>query len=377
MFNRLKILFKAKYSFKKKKRRNVIIFDHRTSNYLENIIKKNEFDFFFSRHEKFNIPILIKTLINNGFKKFSKNYFLNFIRVTKPKFIITAWVYDIRIYEIKKIFPHIKIIAIQSGNFLQNETFLKNLKLFNKGKIDYFFVFSKNEKKLLSKTLKKTKIIISGSFLNNRYIKKKLIKKKKIIILSEYKVKRLNFNEKKIIYYVNKFCEIKNLKFDIQLRYNKIKELNEYYDFIKNNNFRKLDKIFFRTHKGFSYIKSKYYKLVVGSFSTLLHELFSAGQKIALLDSYNNFNSIDYEKNNMGKEKYKKILYNIKKNSGFFWSNKLNEKNVNRVLNNLFYCSDNKWFIERKKYENNLMFLNPKNTILKNELKSINFPVIK
>ena len=141
------IFIRCKISFKIK-RRNVLIFDHAQSSTIKNIIDKNDYNFFYSRHEEYNFFILLKTLIFSGFKNFGLNYFLNFVKLTKPKFIISQWLYDPRMFKIKNYFPKIKTILIQSSDFFFQ---ISEFKKYDRNSVDYLFVFSNNEKKKTKK----------------------------------------------------------------------------------------------------------------------------------------------------------------------------------------------------------------------------------
>ena len=57
------------------KKRDILIFDAATSNFLSLYFEVNEFSFFYSRKEKFEIIAFMTTLLKDGYKNFGQNYF--------------------------------------------------------------------------------------------------------------------------------------------------------------------------------------------------------------------------------------------------------------------------------------------------------------
>ena len=164
------------YSEDNKQKKDILIFDYSASDFLSSLIDKNDFIYFFSRTEKFDISVFIFTFLQKGFKDFGKNYFFNFIRKFKPKFIISMWILNSHISELKKEFPEIKVIIIQSHRYTPN--IISKIKKFSANTIDYLYVFREYDKKELNKIFPKSKITVVGSAKNNHF--NNLNKKKKI-----------------------------------------------------------------------------------------------------------------------------------------------------------------------------------------------------
>ena len=162
----LKILLKAKYTFKSIRQNELLLYDSLTEEIMSNKISYTLLE---TRKESLNLRILIKNILR---LKFSfKNYLETFIREAKPKLVITLNDNDPLFYELKKSFLKIKFAAIQNGwRHLNNESFKKKNLL-----IDYLFVFGKNSVKYYEKYIKCKNFIILGSYRNN---KNKIIKKK-------------------------------------------------------------------------------------------------------------------------------------------------------------------------------------------------------
>lgn len=370
MLKNFLFFIKCKITFKIT-RCDVLIFDYAQSNTLKYFIKKKNYGFFYSRHEEYNFFLFIKTLFSSGFKNFGLNYFLNFIEFAKPKFIISQWMYDPRIFQVKKYFPQIKIILIQPSDFFDE---ISNFRNFKKFSIDHLFVFSDNEKNKFKKFFKKAEISVIGSFKNNFYYKKKIREKNLFLYISEYKISKFTYNEKKIIQLIDEYCSKKNLKFDIQSRY-KSSKFKQYLSYLKKLNLKNLNKSLEKTHDGSTYENLKKYKFLVSTDSTIALESLASKKRLVLLETYFDFNYGTYKKLNCGKSKKNFIFYNIKKPKGFFWTMSLNKKNVFRVFDNLVNSSKQKWNSELKKEKRNLIFFDPGNKIFIKKLNKINFPL--
>ena len=370
MLKNFLIFIKCKITFKIS-RCDVLIFDHAQSKTLKYFINKNNYKFFYSRHEEYNFFIFIKTLFSSGLKNFGLNYFLNFVELTQPKFIISQWMYDPRIFQVKNYFPETKIILIQPSDFYGEISYFKKFKDYS---IDHIFVFSNNEKKKLKKIFKKSEITIIGSLRNNFYFRKKIKEKNLFLYISEYKISRFTYNENKIINLLDEYCDKNNLKFNIQSRYKSIK-FKLYLNEIKKLNLKNLNKILEKKYDGTSYENSQKYKFLVSTDSTLALESLSCKKKLALLESYSDFTYKEYKEMNCGKIKKNFIFYNIKRQKGFFWSMSLNKKNVFNIFDNLVDTSKKKWNSELKKQKNSLIFLDPGNNTLIKKLNQIDFPL--
>lgn len=369
----LKLFFQSKFYFDLKNA-DVLIYDYSSSGFLKDIIKKNKYQFFFSRLERFNAKIFFSTLLKSGSSNFGNNYFFNFIKATKPKIIISLWSINKCLYDVKRLFPHIKVIIIQGHNF--DVDIFKRFKKFPKNSFDFFFVYNKFERSKLGKIFEKKKIHSIGSLKNNLFSRNPLIKKKKFIYLSSYKINNVfPYNDTKFMLYLDKFCLTNNLKFDIQTRYSKI--TNKYVKFIESLNFKTLDTILVKNDHSTSYKNMCKYKFVASSASTLANEALASGKRVALLASFSNFSNREYFLKNNIEKKFKfgfELKAKAKAKSGFFWSGKMSEKEALRILDNVVYSNNQKWKIELRKIKN-LMLYDYYNKVFFKKMKKINFPI--
>lgn len=362
------------YSEDNKQKKDILIFDYSASDFLSSLIDKNDFIYFFSRSEKFDISVFIFTFLQKGFKDFGKNYFFNFIRKFKPKFIISMWILNSHISELKKEFPEIKVIIIQSHRYTPN--IISKIKKFSANTIDYLYVFREYDKKELNKIFPKSKITVVGSAKNNHFNNLNKKKKNKILYFSEYKISRITYNENVTLDILNKFCLSNNVKFDIQFRYQKIPK--EYLNFLNKKNLKALDTILFKSETGSSYKNSNDYEYLVSHSSTLVDEFLSNFKKLIVLESYDNFDKEVYKTLNHGKDPSLGNLNPMYKETkpGYFWTKYLDEKNVFSLLNNLLNFSTEEYNQVVSNYLNRV-FYDQNNKILTSELLRVGIPVKK
>ncbi len=348
--------------------RDILIFDEKSSNFLSKFFENNQFNFFFTRKEKFEIYIFFLTLLKHGTKNFGKNYFFNYIKVYKPKYIFSMWVLNEYLFFVKNFFPNIKIILVQGHRF--NIDLFQKMNTYPKNSFDLLFTFSKNEKKSLKKNFNENLIIPIGSAKNNHYYKQE-IKKKKILFFSEYKVRRFTYDEKTILKSLDKYCSLNKLSFDVQIRYKNIP--NDYFEILKKNRICNYDKILTRYDASSSYKNSNNYNILILTNSTLSDEFLSNYKRVVVLSSHDDFDDIKYEELNCGKKRkinFENLMFQEMLPKNFSWTSNLNEKNVFTILDNVIKCDEKKWREHVDKYINRFLY-DQNNKIFINKLKEI------
>ena len=120
----IKFLIKTKFTFKKPKSSELLIFDQQSLSYLE-LFLKNKFEIYYSRGEILNIYVLIYTLINNGMGDLRKNYKFNFFKFVNPKYIITAIDENYQFYLLKDQYQ--KPIYISFQRAFKTNPFFKSI----------------------------------------------------------------------------------------------------------------------------------------------------------------------------------------------------------------------------------------------------------
>ena len=351
-------------------KKDILIFDAKASAFLKNFFEVCQYNFFYSRNEKIEINIFFKTIVENGFKNFDKNYLFNYVEKFAPKYIFSMWVLNKNLYLIKEKFPSIKIILIQSHRL--NRGHYEFMSSFPKNTIDLFFTFRNFDKDNLKKIFNNVKIIPVGSLKNNHFFKKQEKKiSNKILYFSEYKKNRLSYDEKINLKNLDEFCSRNNLNFDIQTRNEKIEP--QYSKFLNNSKFKNIDKLLYRKNSSSSYTNSNIYKILAMSSSTLADEFISNFKRVAIFSSYNDLDDKKYQRLNFGKLKKNlsdNPMYAEMLPINFSWSLSLDQKIVFKVLNNVIKCNDKDWKSHLLKYKNRFIY-DPHNKIFKEELRKI------
>ena len=119
------VFFKCKFDFKIIKKEKLLIFDTAS---LELVGNYKKFEILDVRYEVFNFWILFENFIKLKFT--FKDYILAYISKVNPKVVLTFVDNYILFYELKKYFPEVKFIAVQSGyrHKIQLDDFIKNKK---------------------------------------------------------------------------------------------------------------------------------------------------------------------------------------------------------------------------------------------------------
>ena len=355
------ILFKCKFDFKKVKKEKMLIFDTLS---LQLVSKFKKFEVLDVRYKVFNFWVLLENFMNLKFT--FKDYILTFISKVNPKIALTLNDNYPLFYELKNYFPKVKFIAFQNGyrHKWQLDSFkkYKNKRLF----ADYLFTFGKNSEIFYKKFLKCNNFINLGSFRNNNIKLKKSSEKKDILFLSTYRlVNYLNkddsFNiESKIIKIINIFCEKKKIKLFIApcTIGNHLEEKKFLLSKLpKKHNVRIIRKK--SVFDNYSLINK--FETIVFPDSTLGYEAIARKKKIVAI-------SCRKEK---GKFASPFGFPTIKSNNAFFFTNFDTEKEILRVLNNVYSLSQKKWLKNYQTKLNVFMSFNKDNIVLKNTINKL------
>ena len=350
------------------KKRDVLIFDATTSNFLSLYFEVNEFSFFYSRKEKFEIIAFIITLFKHGFKNFGQNYFFNYLKIYKPKFIFSMWIFNKNLYYVKNKFSNIKVIIVQGYRMFRDDYEL--LSSYPSNCVDLFFTFREKDRNNLKKKFNVNSIIPIGSIKNNHYYENKDKFKNKLLFFSEYKFE-FSHDEKIILKTLDKYCGMNNLKFDIQHRHKDIPK--NYLKYLKKNRIFNKDKIFKRNDYSSPYKNSNNYHTLVLTNSTLSDEFISNYKRVVALSSHEDFDDKKYSELNCGKRRqinFDNPMFKEMLPRNFSWTANLNEKNIFATLDNVIKCNEKKWIEHVDKYSNRFLY-DKNNKIFINKLIEI------
>ena len=165
--NLKKILF-CKIYFKIPKPSKIVVYDRGHSELIKKFIEEKKIHIFDVRFESINLPILLISIWESGFRNLSKQYIKRYFSYLKPKLIITFIDYNPTFYQLKSILndPSIKLIAIQSSHRTKKNYKEFKAKNLNQYSADYILLHSKQYKQYYEKYIK-SKYLVVGSFKNN------------------------------------------------------------------------------------------------------------------------------------------------------------------------------------------------------------------
>ena len=352
----VEICFQSQNKFKISKKANILIVDNEGSKEVKTILNIKNSEILHTRNEIFSFPIILILAIK--FKLTILNYYIKYIEISDPKLILTFIDNNILFYKLKNHFDKKKFLAIQNGHrmaFGDIFGFFRDFKTKKKNySSDFIATFNRNVSKKYEKYIN-TKFIYSGSIKNN-YIKISNSKKKYknyILYISAYRDKltsiqngKISFNDIDIrhmtkhknllqehIHFdlpqiLQTYCKKNKLKLAILGMSNNIEEENFYRKIIKNDfKFIKKKNVYS------SYKDLDNFDLAVSSISTLGYEALSRGKKICFF----------VPKISSVEKSYKFGWPYIKKEKGFFFSNKCNYGEVSKILNNLRLMKIKTW----------------------------------
>ena len=354
------VFFKCKFDFKKVKNEKLLLFDSLS---LELASKFKKFEILDIGYKCFNFWLLLENFLNLKFT--FKDYILAFISKVNPKVVLTFYDNYLFFYELKNYFPEIKFIAVQNGfrhKFeLDNYKKHKNKRLF----VDYLFTFGKNSDIFYKKFLRCNNFIHFGSFRNNNIKLKGSSEKKNILFISTFTLhgylhKNDNYNvTNKIIKILNIFCEKKKIKLFIAgtSMKNYLTEKN----FLLSKLPKKHNVLVVRRKSQYgNYSLINKFETIVFDDSTLGYEAIARKKKIVAIPCRKNiipFGPFGFP--------------TIKSNKSFFFTNVGTEKEIFRVLNNVYHLPKKKWLKNYQKKLNVFMSFNKDNIRLKKTINKL------
>ena len=311
LFNYLKILFFAKFSFSIPKNREIIVFDDTSIEQLKLIIKNFNYFILETRFERLKNIYITKKIIFSTLQNvkigFFNSYLLSLIDQVNPQLVLTFIDNNHKFSIFAKIKnDKYKFVAIQNGARYEHKivNLLKKKKInvdLEKFFIPYFFCFGKNEIKDFKKNNQKIgKFDVVGSLrLSNFLVSQKTFRKKRItkktndiLLISDIYcwdefLEKLNFPIERgltnLIKFSIKFSRKHKFKMKIaaRSRSNNFKKEKEFYKKNLNEIEYKylLKNIFFRSDNYKTYKIMQNSKIVIGTMSTMLRENLSLNGK--------------------------------------------------------------------------------------------------
>ena len=102
LFKFFKVLAQSKIEFTLPEKKNLLLYDFDGNKIASKIFKKEKYGIFYSRKERFNLPILIQCFFKHLFNLNFLNYAETYINCVNPKVLITFNDNNLGFYKIKK-----------------------------------------------------------------------------------------------------------------------------------------------------------------------------------------------------------------------------------------------------------------------------------
>ena len=365
IYKLFKVIISGNVSFKIQKKKKILIWDTNLSDCFFEYFKKNKSIILYARAEEINLYILFKAFLT--FKFSIQKYYEVFIEQVKPKVVVTFTDNNELFYKLKKKYGRTKIFIQNAWRTADNDPKLEIKKKIKNFSVDYMLVFNDQIGKKYSNFIEgKYKSI--GSFKSNLFPLKKNTKKKyDLVFISTYR-------EKPFIKYIDGKYDVNSIQIELAkllINFSKKNKMN-FFIYGKNNT---SEKIFFESSLGkknwkylcksqnFSndYNKSKKTynfidecKLIVSTDSTLGYEALQRNLKVVFFDLKS--------KNKMLKTRRFGWPLRLKK-EGFFWTQKLNQNHLNKILLRVLRSKKNDWLKIAEFYSKKLIPYDKGNSI--------------
>ena len=347
--NLIKKFIKTKIEFQIPKKKKILFIGENNVSLFEDQILSNNHSI--CRIDSLNIWIFLISIFNKYSKTLRINYYINYIKFTDPKIVITFLDNYHYFYLLKNFFEKKKFISIQNGwrgeigDFFDKDI----LNNFKNLKADYILTFNDVIGKKYKENVDCNNLTI-GSFRNNVFKIKKFTRENSIGFISSYlkrekdyfhftKNSKISFkdyflSDKYIVDFLSKYSFDNNLKFLIITRKDNNDEINYY---SKNNqNLELLPK----KNKYCSYEYIDDFKQVIGTDTSLGYESLFRGNRVGFFNIRKNF---IYKFTDKKLDCHNFLWPSVMQKEGPFWTHEKEVKSMKRVVDFVVNSSDIEW----------------------------------
>jgi len=373
----LKSLARLSWRFKKPKQRDVLLFFKTGAEVIAPYFEPNEFQVLDLRESEVNIAIAVKCLLTKDLS--SDNYARQFIKVAKPKLILTFIDNFPPYFLIKNEFPEIIVWLIQNGVRSDRGDLFGQLKATSASRtnqVDKMFVFGAAiGTKYLEYIAGET--VVHGSFKNNlvpilppkkntvAYISTYRPGQKRSFVVPESRpeqpitYEQIVTRREKVILWLAEYCIEKQLQLKIVGKDENPKGEESYYrSLLQNCKFEFVAREM--TSSSYEAIDSS--EIVVFTSSTLGYESLARGKRTAalMLDS-----------KIIGAEALKFGWPAKLQDDGPFWTHQLNEVRLDEIMDFLREVDDAEWDKIRTQTINDVIVFDPDNSKFRESVDQI------
>ena len=373
----LKSLTRLRWRFKQPKQRDVLLYFKTGAEVISPYFKPNEFQVLDLRESEVNISIAIRCLLTGNLS--AENYARQFIKVAKPKLILTFIDNFPPYYLLKNEFSKIEVWLIQNGiRSERNDLFdlLKSVSAGANNHVDKMFVFGTAIGRKYLEFIS-GEIVTHGSFKNN-LVQMSPSKKDSVAYVSTFRpsqhlnaVLRESSSEmpvtygqiisrrEKVILWLAKYCTEKQLQLTIVGKdENPQREESYYKSLLQNYKFEFVA----REITSSSYEAIDKSEIVLFTSSTLGYESLARGKRTAAL-------MLDAEI--IGSEALRFGWPAELQDDGPFWTHQLNEARLREIMDFLRKVDDAEWDEIRKQTIKDVIVFDPDNSKFKESVNQI------
>jgi surface carbohydrate biosynthesis protein len=373
----LKSVTRLKWRFKQPKQREVLLFFKTGAEVIGPYFEPTEFQVLDLRESEVNIPIAIRCLLTGNLC--AENYARQFIKVAKPKLILTFIDNFPPYYLLKNEFPRIKVWLIQNGvRSDRGDLFglLKATSSSHTNHVDKMFVFGAAIGKKYLEYIS-GEIVVHGSLKNN-LVPISRPKKNTVAYISTYRpgqkrsfvvpesqpelpitYEQIVTQRERVILWLAKYCAENNLELTIVGKdENNQQEKNYYRSLLKNYKFAFVA----RRQVSSSYEAIDRSEFVVFTSSTLGYESLARGIRTAAL-------MLDAEI--IGAEALKFGWPAKLQDDGPFWTHQLNEVRLYEIMDFLREVDDAEWDKIRTQTIKDVIVFDPDNSKFRESVDQI------
>lgn len=373
----LKSLTRLRWKFKQPKQRDVLLYFKTGAEVISPYFKPNEFQVLDLRESEVNIPVAIRCLLTGNLS--AENYARQFIKVAKPKLILTFIDNFPPYYLLKNEFPNTEIWLIQNGiRSERNDLFslLKTDSMSPVNRVDKMYVFGTAIGKKYLEYIS-GEILIHGSFKNN-LIPLSPPKKDSVAYVSTFRPRQqmnfvlresrpetpvtygqVIFRREKVILWLAEYCTENQLQLKIVGKDETPQREESYYrSLLQNYKFEFVA----REMTSSSYEAIDRSEIVVFTSSTLGYESLARGKRTAAL-------MLDAEI--IGSEALRFGWPAELQDDGPFWTHQLNEARLREIMDFLRKVDDAQWDKIRKQTIKDVIVFDPDNSKFKESVNQI------
>jgi surface carbohydrate biosynthesis protein len=373
----LKSLARLRWRFKKPKRRDVLLYFKTGAEVISPYFKPNEFQVLDLHESEVNIAIAIRCLLTGNLS--AENYARQFIKVAKPKLILTFIDNFPPYYLLKNEFPNIEVWLIQNGiRSYRGDLFgLLDATSSNRtNQVDKMFVFGAAIGKKYLEYIS-GEIVVHGSLKNN-LVSISPPKKNTVAYISTYRpgqkrsfvvpesqpeqpitYEQIVTRRETVILWLAEYCKENQLQLKIVGKdEDPQREKNYYRSLLKNYKFEFVT----RRQASSSYEAIDKSEFVVFTSSTLGYESLARGKRTAAL-------MLDAEI--IGAEALKFGWPAKFQDDGPFWTHRLNELRLDEIMDFLREVDDAEWDKIRTQTIKDVIVFDPDNSKFRESVDQI------